>query len=538
MRVFPVRHYPLILVTALGLLLAGVVDATQLPLSNNPSTADHSQFKALQGPFKSGPEVTRACLRCHTEAAKQLQQSLHWTWEYDHPVTGQTLGKRHVINSFCGSVTSNEPRCTSCHAGYDWEDMSQPPPQDETAVDCLACHDTTGDYIKLPDKAGHPAYTEREVPPGSGNMQPPPDLAAIAQQVGASGRHNCGACHFNGGGADGVKHGDLDSSLVNPPHSLDVHMSPEGANFSCADCHTTTAHSVTGSRYLTTARDTLGVDVPGHTDMSRASCESCHGMAPHEKTKLNDHVDRVACQTCHIPEFARGGIATKTWWDWSTAGKLDENGKPMTLYDEHGHVSYLSIKGSFKHGENVVPEYRWFNGVMHYTMQDEKLDTANPPIQINRIEGDAEQSDARIWPFKIMRGKQPYDPVNQTLLVTHVFSPDDDSALWSNYDWPKALQAGMEKAGLPYSGQFDFIETEMYWPITHMVAPAENALHCGDCHARNGRMDGIEGVYIPSRDRNLWLDTAGWAAAALVLAGSLIHAGGRVVATVRRRRKQ
>lgn len=538
MRVIPVRHYPLFLVTALGLLLAGVVEATQLPLSSNPSTADHSQFKALQGPFKSGPEVTQACLRCHTEAAKQLQQSLHWTWEYDHPVTGQTLGKRHVINSFCGSVTSNEPRCTSCHAGYDWEDMSQPPPQAETAVDCLACHDTTGDYIKLPDKAGHPAYTEREVPPGSGNMQPPPDLAAIARQVGASGRHNCGACHFNGGGADGVKHGDLDSSLVNPPHSLDVHMSADGADFSCADCHTTTAHSVTGSRYLTTARDTLGVDVPGHTDMSRASCESCHGMAPHEKTKLNEHVDRVACQTCHIPEYARGGIATKTWWDWSTAGKLDENGKPMTLYDEHGHVSYLSIKGSFKHGENVAPEYRWFNGVVHYTLQDEKLDTANPPIQINRIEGDADQGDARIWPFKIMRGKQPYDPVNQTLLVTHVFSPDDDSALWSNFDWAKALKAGTEKAGQPYSGKFDFIETEMYWPITHMVAPAENALHCGDCHARSGRMDGITGIYIPSRDHNFWLDTAGWAAAALVLAGSLLHAGGRVVATVRRRKKQ
>ena len=27
----------------------------------SPSTADHSQFKALQGPFQSGPEVTAAC---------------------------------------------------------------------------------------------------------------------------------------------------------------------------------------------------------------------------------------------------------------------------------------------------------------------------------------------------------------------------------------------------------------------------------------------------------------------------------------------
>ena len=529
------------LVLALSVMLVpAAVDKAEasLPLSDKTSTADHTQFKALQGPFSSGPEVTQACLRCHTEAAKQLQQSLHWTWEYDHPVTGQTLGKRHVINSFCGSVTSNEPRCTSCHTGYGWEDMSQPPPQAETAVDCLACHDTTGGYIKLPDQAGHPAYTAREVPPGSGQWQSPPDLAAIAQQVGSSGRHNCGACHFNGGGADGVKHGDLDSSLLNPAHSLDVHMSADGADFSCADCHTTSAHSVTGSRYLTNARDTLGVDVPGHTDMSRASCESCHGMSPHKEEKINEHVDRVACQTCHIPEFARGGIATKTWWDWSTAGQLDENGKPITRYDDKGHVSYLSTKGNFEHAENTMPEYRWFNGVVEYTLQDEKLDIANPPIQINRISGSADQADSRIWPFKIMHGKQPYDQVHQTLLVTHVFSPDDDSALWTNFDWAKALKAGTERAGQPYSGEFDFIETQMYWPIAHMVAPAEDALHCSDCHARSGRMEGIEGVYIPARDRHQWLDTAGWSAAALVLAGSLLHAGGRVIATVRRRRKQ
>ncbi len=508
----------------------------QLQLEPNPSTADHSQFKSLQGPFDSGPEVTEACLKCHTEAAEQIQQSLHWTWEYEHPVTGQMLGKRHVMNSFCGSVTSNEPRCTSCHVGYDWKDMKQPPPQAGNKVDCLVCHDTTGQYTKLPDAAGHPAYTPREVPAGSGVTQLPPDLASIARQVGNSGRTNCGACHFSGGGADGVKHGDLDSSLINPAHALDVHMSPDGADFTCADCHTTTAHSVTGSRYLTNARDSLGVDVPGHTDMSRASCESCHGFTPHAEQKLNEHVDRVACQTCHIPAFARGGVATKTWWDWSTAGRLGEDGKPITEYDENGHVSYLSIKGNFHHGENVVPKYRWFNGVVHYTLQSDKLDTEHPPVQINTIDGSAADPDARIWPFKIMQGKQPYDRVNQTLLVTHVFSPDDDSALWSNFDWPKALKAGTERAGQPYSGDFGFIETEMHWPVTHMVAPAGDALECQACHAEDGRLSDIEGIYIPGRDKAVMLDTLGWGAAFLVLAGSLLHAGGRIVAKTRRRK--
>lgn len=535
-RQIAVLFYCLVSLSALLSASSGAF-ASQQPDSRT-STADHTKFHELDGPFDTGPQVTQACLLCHTEAAKQLQQTLHWTWEYDHPVTGQRLGKRHVINSFCGSVTSNEPRCTSCHIGYDWQDMRQPPPQAETGVDCLACHDTTGQYMKLPDAAGHPAYTARETPPGSGNFKAPPDLAAIARSVGSSGRQNCGACHFNGGGADGVKHGDLDSSLIDPPHSLDVHMSREGADFSCADCHTTSAHSVTGSRYLSNAHDTLGIDVPGHTDMSRASCESCHGFTPHAQQKLNEHVDRVACQTCHIPAFARGGIATKTWWDWSTAGRVGVDGKPITEYDDKGHPSYLSTKGSFHHAENAIPEYRWFNGVMRYTLQEEKLDTAHPPIKINRISGDAGDADSRIWPFKIMRGKQPFDAVNRTLLVTHVYSPDDDSALWTNFDWAKALKAGMDRAGKPYSGEFGFIETEMYWPITHMVAPAADALHCNDCHNRNGRLDGVEGVYIPGRDRIVWLDTLGWGAALLVLAGSTAHAGGRIVAAVRRRRKR
>lgn len=160
-------------------------------------------------------------------------------------------------------------------------------------------------------------------------MVQPPDLPDIARNVGATGRANCGSCHFYGGGGDGVKHGDLDSSLVSPAPSLDVHMSPDGADFSCSDCHTTWGHSVSGSRYQVNAKDTLGIDTPGHTDLSRASCESCHGDQPHTKTKLNDHVDKLACQTCHVPAFARGGVPTKMWWDWSTAGTLDENKKPI-----------------------------------------------------------------------------------------------------------------------------------------------------------------------------------------------------------------
>jgi hypothetical protein len=118
------------------------------PKHESTSTADHSQFEILKQVFKSGPELTAACLTCHTKASHQVKQSLHWKWEYKHPETGQVLGKKHVINSFCGNVASNEPRCTSCHVGYGWKDMNKPPPAEDNKVDCVVCHDTTGTYSK------------------------------------------------------------------------------------------------------------------------------------------------------------------------------------------------------------------------------------------------------------------------------------------------------------------------------------------------------------------------------------------------------
>ena len=37
--------------------------------TSKTATADHEKFRQLAGPFDSGPEVTKACLYCHTEAA-------------------------------------------------------------------------------------------------------------------------------------------------------------------------------------------------------------------------------------------------------------------------------------------------------------------------------------------------------------------------------------------------------------------------------------------------------------------------------------
>ena len=500
-----------------------VTDTKPSIRDDGESTADHSKFEVLQGPFEDGPAVTKACLSCHTEAGRHFMKSTHWTWEYDHPTTGQKLGKKTLINTFCTNARGNEGMCAQCHAGYGWKDETFDF-TNEGNIDCVVCHDRTGGYYKTPNSAGNKACSIMF------EGKKPIDWAKVAQSVGKPGRENCGSCHFYGGGGDGVKHGDLDSSLKFPDHKLDVHMDAEGLNFACTTCHVTRQHLWAGSRYNVMAHDTEGLGLPGER-RDVATCESCHSESPHDNTevvgiKLNGHVDKIACQTCHIPSIARGGVATMVDWDWRTAGKT-KNGegykeKNYTQSNGEHRATYKSIKGSFEYDENLTPYYDWFDGQMIYTTIETQFDPAAGPVEINGFNGSADDGVSRIWPFKRMHTIQPYDKGNNTMVYMHLWGEDDD-AYWGNYDFGRAIKAGMERNNIPYSGEYGFVDTYSYWPITHMVAPKEDALDCGECHSKEGRLEGLDGFYMPGRDGFKWLDILGYLVLGGALLGVLLH---------------
>lgn len=476
---------------ALGVVLCGLALAAPADAIKDTSSAEHGKFEELEGPFASGPEVTRACLKCHTEAARQVRKNIHWTFEFSHPAIDQPLGKRHVVSGHCGEADADLASCTSCHVGYGWKDASFDFKANEN-VDCLVCHDTLGIYVKLPNGAGHPPYEDVVV---NGSTVAAPDLAEVAQSVGKSTRATCGSCHFKGGGGEGVKQGDLDGSLIAPPKAVDVHMSPEGLDYSCATCHVFTAHQQVGSRYVMKAKARTGVALPGREE-DRPACESCHGLAPHRGAlggKLNDHVATVACQTCHIPAFARGGQATQLRSDGAEGrGAGGQEGRGVW-------------------GENVTPEYRWFDGKVRYLRVGETVDPAQP-VALNRISGASGDPEARIWPFKVMQGRQPFDPVGRTLAVSQPLSG----------------------AQAPPGGGQAFVDTLTYWPITHMVAPADQALACDECHSRNGRLADLPGLYLPGRDRNPWIDRVGPLLLLTTLGALLIHGVARYLTRHRR----
>ena len=60
---------------------------------------------------------------------------------------------------------------------------------------------------------------------------------------------------------------------------------------------------------------------------------------------------------------------------------------------------------------------------------------------------------------------------------------------WTTFDWDSAFKLGAKASNLPYSGRYGFARTDMYWPLSHMVAPKERALGCTECHGEKSRLD-------------------------------------------------
>ncbi len=322
---------------------------------------NHRSFENLKVDFENAHQVTEACIGCHTSRDQEIMATSHWKWERTEMLEGKgevPVGKKNILNNFCIGVSASEGTCTRCHIGYGWDDKNFDF-NDSKNIDCLVCHDNSGTYKKGKGMAGYP--------------DPSVNLSFVAQNVGMPKRENCGVCHFWGGGGNNVKHGDLEVALLECSKNVDVHMAMEGEDMSCVACHVTENHQMAGKLYALSSEN-----------KNRATCEQCHTEKPHANNLINEHNTRVACQTCHIPAYAKAN-STKMIWDWSTAGRLDDEGKAMHENDADGNHNYLSIKGTFVYDNHVEPEYYWFNGIANHQLISDKIDTI--PVQMNSLDG-------------------------------------------------------------------------------------------------------------------------------------------------------
>jgi hypothetical protein len=334
--------------------------------------------------------------------------------------------------------------CVQCHAGLGAkpntiENLSQ---ADYDNVDCLVCH--------------APGYRRKVVKDGEKLRLAPADgvdVLAAARAVGKPTNEMCQRCHLSTGGGPNAKHGVAPTSP-----EVDVHLA---RGVGCVDCHPTKDHRTAG-----------GADVKAQERPEVVvACTNCHEGKVHQGAKaaiLAKHAERIACQTCHVPAIARDPkFPTVVRRDWMKP-KLNE---ATGLWGPTNEVA-----------TSVRPEYRWWNRKMLV-----------PPEPV----GDPKDPAARIFPWK----RATYTVVGDAKSGKPVFIKAGVYAVKG--DPLAAARKGAEDGKLEFSGEVKGVEESMVFSVNHQVAPKEQALACGACHAKDGVMDFLELGYPESRAKAL-----------------------------------
>ena len=325
-----------------------------------------------------------------------------------------------------------------------------------------------------------------------------------AQTVHATTRQSCLNCHAGAAGADGAKRGDLSKELAaSATTALDFHMSPQGADQTCSDCHSAGEHRVRGR----------GLDLRANDVPERFTCENsgCHTSQPHATTttgtQLNRHTAKVACQTCHIPKYAKAGVGTEVARDWQ---------------DPHPSDSACNGRGGWlpreDKGFNLTPSYNWFDGKSEVYYLGESLNgvptiplAANVASSFGFAAGEpayvlgvptailsttgaidpklgAKNATAKIYPMKEHWGKLASN--GETLIGHSTFeffrtgSFCRAVAIGDNQDPDTACAKGTPGPEMPSGTEAVAVHT--FQTINHGVEPKANALGannaCGTCH--------------------------------------------------------
>ncbi len=329
------------------------------------------------------------CLECHEDKAREVHGSGHYRWlgEVTEGVNGPLQqGKLFIaVNSYCGNITGNWAGCSSCHIGLG----AQPTPTVSSAqlqnIDCLMCHQKD--------------YKRKKV---NGSFVPDPTMTismdTAVQTVHLPERSNCLQCHAKGGGGDNFKRGDIALAHANTgDRNFDVHMAatPTG-NLKCQSCHTTSQHRIAGR-----GSDLRQTDLDGTMSCSTSTCHPGKAApSNHANPDINRHVAKVACQTCHIPAYAKNAadtIATEAteiardWWlpEWSAA---------LNRYEPA-----ITKAGDLK------PEYRFWNRLSYnyYLGEAAWIDPETGNYPTSRPIGGINDPASKLYPFKYKKAYYP-----------------------------------------------------------------------------------------------------------------------------------
>jgi hypothetical protein len=442
-----------------------------------PTTGGHAGITAYAGPS--------TCVACHEKEAQQMHGSVHYQQSGPTPnvlnIDGHAGKSNGAFNSYCGTTaTSRLATCAGCHVGYGQRPTTNPNQEQLNNIDCLMCHQEQYartaappyEYVEALGEDGEPRQIRVPVEDENGfHYMPDEEKMAIspleaARTVHATTRSTCLRCHAYASGSDGGKRGDLSSATASLPRESDVHLSPEGEDMACAACHDAGNHRVRGR----------GLDLRPNDVPERFTCEVCHGERPHgdyeprQSNSRDVHAGRVACQSCHIPEFAKE-VSTEVARDW-----LNPFYSPAACSGQGGWKPE-EIRES-----NVIPTYRWFDGTSYvYNLGEVAQFNADGEVEMGLPYGNVASAGAKLYPMKEHRSLSALHERSGTLVPHSTFT------YFTTGDFGAAVETGMRAAGL--SGSYRLVDVHTYQTINHGVEPAGAALTCDSCHGPEARMD-------------------------------------------------
>lgn len=402
------------------------------------------------------------CLECHTEHALDVFESTHYQWKGETPDMlnqGGLLQGKHAggVNTYCGSITGNWEGCSNCHVGRGAEPEPIPTQAQLENIDCMVCHQDAYKRTKVagvfqPDTAGMAISMDEAV-----------------QTVHKPTRASCLQCHAKAGGGDAVKRGDLALATAHTADKqYDVHMATSGANLDCQSCHVPENHRFPGKGSDIRPTDLVGVEL-------NCTNGGCHGASPHESWDINRHTEKVACQTCHIPIYAKNA-------NDSVATEATELHRSWQSGSNHAHAPFHPV---LTKANDQVPVYRhWNRASDNYLLfdavyEDWKTGTYHTSIP----DGAVDDADSKLYPFKYKTSDYPLRTESNQLIAL------DTSVFFATADAEAATMSGLENMGFNWEDEYQWVTTDTYQLLNHQVSPSDDALNCSACHMTTARMD-------------------------------------------------
>ncbi len=410
------------------------------------------------------------CLACHRAEAQAMYQSVHYQWKGSaaEMTTGPTTqGKidavdgSSALNAYCINIQGNWGPCGACHMGTGARPVATSNPTDAqlASIDCLMCHKN--------NSIATPYARTRNATTGLFEPNAGIDMNNVVRTATKPVRANCLGCHAKAGGGDAVKRGDIAlASGTTSDVLFDTHMAMgSGGNIQCQGCHTFTSHRVAGR----------GSDLRPEDSTVEVTCvtTACHPTklqaTGHATAAVGDHVNRVACQTCHINKYGKNANdtaateATETHRNWQVA----EWNATLNRYEPQPTKA-----------NDLLPRYAFWNGTSwgNNAFDAASLDPATGAYKISRPVGAiTDPAGTKLYPFKYKTSSQALANGKLVTLSTGTFFAT------GNYD--QAVKDGLVYMGLSSTTPYSTVTTDEYQVLNHQVPPATgNVLACAECH--------------------------------------------------------